>query len=33
VAKELSDVSLIEKYPGFEGRTILMILTPDLGRK
>ena len=33
VAKDLSDVSIVEKHPGFEGRTILMILAPDTGRK
>jgi translation initiation factor IF-3 len=33
VAKDLSDVSIVEKDPGFEGRTILMILAPDAGRK
>lgn len=33
IAEELSDVSVIEQRPGFEGRTILMILAPDTGRK
>jgi translation initiation factor IF-3 len=33
IASELSDVSTIEKPAGFEGRTILMILAPDSGRK
>lgn len=33
IAKDLSDVSYIEKYPGFEGRTILMILAPETGKK
>lgn len=33
IADELSDVSTIEQHPGFEGRTILMILAPDTGRK
>jgi translation initiation factor IF-3 len=28
-ADELSDVSTIEQRPGFEGRTLLMILAPD----
>jgi translation initiation factor IF-3 len=28
-ADELSDVSVIEQRPGFEGRTLLMILAPD----
>ena len=29
IAKELSDVSVVEQRPGFEGRTILMILAPS----
>jgi translation initiation factor IF-3 len=29
IARELEDVSTIEQHPGFEGRTILMILAPD----
>jgi len=33
IANDLSDVSTIEKPPGFEGRTILMILAPGTGRK
>jgi translation initiation factor IF-3 len=28
-AEELSDVSIIEQKPGFEGRTLLMILAPN----
>jgi translation initiation factor IF-3 len=33
IAEELSDVSTVEVSPGFEGRTILMILAPSTGRK
>jgi translation initiation factor IF-3 len=33
IAHDLSDVSTIEQRPGFEGRTILMVLAPDSGRK
>jgi translation initiation factor IF-3 len=33
IASELSDVSVIEQHPGFEGRTILMVLAPNTGRK
>ena len=33
IANELSDVSVVEQRPGFEGRTILMILGPSKGRK
>ena len=33
IAEDLADVSTIEQQPGFEGRTILMILAPDSGRK
>jgi translation initiation factor IF-3 len=33
IAKELSDVSAVEQRPGFEGRTILMILAPTAKRK
>jgi translation initiation factor IF-3 len=33
IAEALSDVSAVEQRPGFEGRTILMILAPDTGRK
>jgi translation initiation factor IF-3 len=31
-ANELADVSVIEQRPGFEGRTMLMILAPDSGK-
>lgn len=33
IAEALADVSTIEQQPGFEGRTILMILAPSSGRK
>jgi translation initiation factor IF-3 len=33
IAEALSDASVVEQSPGFEGRTILMILAPDTGRK
>jgi translation initiation factor IF-3 len=33
ISGELSDVSVIEQRPGFEGRTILMILAPNTHRK
>jgi translation initiation factor IF-3 len=33
IARELEDVSTIEQHPGFEGRTILMILAPDSKKK
>jgi translation initiation factor IF-3 len=33
IADELKDVSTVEQRPGFEGRSILMILAPDSGRK
>jgi translation initiation factor IF-3 len=34
IAEALSDVSVVEQRPGFEGRTILMILAPSsTGRK
>ncbi len=33
IAEDLADVSIIEQQPGFEGRSILMILAPDSGRK
>lgn len=33
ISGELSDVSTIEQRPGFEGRTILMILAPTAQRK
>ncbi|MGD8463867.1 MAG: translation initiation factor IF-3 [Anaerolineae bacterium] len=31
-ANELADVSVVEQRPGFEGRTMLMILAPDSGK-
>jgi translation initiation factor IF-3 len=33
ISGDLSDVSTIEQRPGFEGRTILMILAPIAQRK
>lgn len=33
IATELDDVSIVEQYPRFEGRTILMILAPSQGKK
>ena len=33
IAKDLSDISVVEQSPSFEGRTILMILGPSKGRK
>ncbi|MFN2166098.1 MAG: translation initiation factor IF-3, partial [Anaerolineae bacterium] len=30
---ELEDVGVIEQRPSFEGRTMLMIMAPDTGRK
>jgi translation initiation factor IF-3 len=31
-AEELDDISTIEQRPGFEGRTMLMILAPGTGK-
>jgi translation initiation factor IF-3 len=33
IANDLSDISVVEQRPGFEGRTILMILAPGTSRK
>jgi translation initiation factor IF-3 len=33
IAEELSDVSVIEQKPSFEGRTMLMVLAPGTGKK
>jgi translation initiation factor IF-3 len=33
IAEALTDISFVEQQPGFEGRTILMILAPGKGRK
>ncbi|MEJ2510923.1 MAG: translation initiation factor IF-3 [Anaerolineales bacterium] len=33
IAEELADVSVIEQRPSFEGRTMLMILAPNTGKK
>ena len=32
-AKELEDVGTIEQRPSFEGRTMLMVVAPSVGRK
>jgi translation initiation factor IF-3 len=32
-AKELEDVAIIEQRPSFEGRTMLMVVAPNSGRK
>lgn len=33
IAEELSDVSVVEQKPSFEGRTMLMVLAPNSGKK
>jgi translation initiation factor IF-3 len=33
IADELQDISMIEQQPAFEGRTLLMVLAPDTGKK
>jgi translation initiation factor IF-3 len=33
IAEELSDVGVIEQAPSFEGRTLLMVLAPNTGKK
>jgi translation initiation factor IF-3 len=33
IADVLQDVSMIEQEPAFEGRTLLMVLAPDTGKK
>lgn len=33
IAEELQDVSVIEQAPSFEGRTLLMVLAPNTGKK
>jgi len=33
IAEELSDVSVIEQRPSFEGRAMLMVLAPETGAK
>ena len=33
IADELQDVSMVEQAPAFEGRTLLMVLAPDAGKK
>ena len=33
IAEELKDVSVVEQRPSFEGRTMLMVLAPNTGKK
>lgn len=33
ISEELSDISVIEQKPSFEGRTMLMVLAPEAGAK
>ncbi len=33
IATELEDVGVVEQAPSFEGRTLLMVLAPDTGKK
>ncbi len=33
IAEELADISMIEHAPSIEGRTMLMVLAPDKGKK
>lgn len=33
IAEELSDVGVVEQAPSFEGRTLLMVLAPNTGKK
>jgi translation initiation factor IF-3 len=33
IAQELSDVGVVEQRPSFEGRTMLMVLAPNTGKK
>lgn len=33
IADELQDISMVEQAPEFEGRTLLMVLAPDTGKK
>ena len=33
IAEQLADVSVVEQKPSFEGRTMLMILAPNTGKK
>jgi translation initiation factor IF-3 len=32
IAEELSDIAMIEQAPSFEGRTLLMVLAPNMGK-
>lgn len=33
IAEELADVAVVEQKPSFEGRTMLMVLAPNTGKK
>lgn len=33
IAEELQDVAVVEQEPSFEGRTLLMVLAPNTGKK
>ncbi len=33
IAEELKDIAVVEQAPSFEGRTLLMVLAPNLGKK
>ena len=33
IAEELSDIAIVEARPSFEGRTMLMVLAPNSGKK
>ena len=33
IADELQDIAVIEQAPSFEGRTLLMVLAPNTGKK
>ena len=33
IAETLSDIAVVEQRPGFEGRTMLMIMAPNTGKK
>ncbi len=33
IAEELNDIAVVEQEPSFEGRTLLMVLAPNTGKK
>lgn len=33
IAADLQDIAVVEQSPAFEGRTLLMVLAPDTGKK